>query len=123
MSAIFNLTQHNSTPTQAEVGVVDPSADVHRQIKKLLDVPEVPTSEDLHERAEGLALMVPAGTVKALIGGAGPLMRLLRRELKTRGVEPLEAFSRRVVVETTTPDGRVVKTSDFVHAGWWPDVD
>ena len=127
---ILNLTQHDATPTQSAAGVIEPSPETKVIIKRLLNVGALPTVEDLVERAEGLAAIalhhhtMTEGT-RFLIGGAGPLMRVLRRALKSRitDVQCLEAFSERVVVETTLPDGTVRKTADFVHAGWWPDVD
>lgn len=128
--SILNLTQHDATPTQAAAGVVEPSAEDKVIIKKLLNVPKVPSISDLLERAEGLAAIAHhhytmTGGTRFMVGGAGPLMRALRRSLKGRitDVAVLEAFSERVVVETTLPDGTVRKTADFVHAGWWPDVD
>jgi hypothetical protein len=132
---ILNLTQHISTPTQREAGVVDLPAEARARLTALLTVEDIPTEEDLHERSmeifciaeEWCALAreagVAPGSFRAMVGGAAPLVRLLRLDLKARGVKPLEAFSRRHVVETTLPDGSVRKTVDFVHAGWWPDVD
>lgn len=128
--SILNLTQHDATPTQAAAGVIEPSGEDKKVIKRLLNVPKVPSTDELVERAEGLAAIglhhfTMTGDTKFMIGGAGPLMRLLRRFLKGRitDAEVLEAFSERVVFETTLPDGTVQKTSDFIHAGWWPDVD
>ena len=127
---ILNLTQHLATPTQIAAGVVEPAPAGKAVIQQLLDVGDLPTVEDLVERAEGLAAFASdhstmSGEARFMVGGAGPLMRVLRRALKSRitDVQCLEAFSRRVVVETTLPDGSVRKTADFVHAGWWPDVD
>ena len=121
--SILNLTQHESTPAQREAGVYDFSAPGRQVLNGWLTVGDLPTVEDLAERAARIADMVPEGIDAAMIGGAGPLMRALRRELKARGVTPLEAFSRREVTEVTGPDGKVTKVATFVHAGWWPDVD
>ena len=128
--SILNLTQHDATPSQAAAGVIEPSTSDKVIIKRLLNVPKVPSVDELVERAEGLAAIAQhyysmTGESRFMIGGAGPLMRLLRRFLKGRipEVEVLEAFSERVVIETTLPDGTVRKTADFAHVGWWPDVD
>ena len=130
MNAILNLTQHDATPTQAAAGVIEPSPESKTIIKRLLNVGALPTAGDLVEQAEGLAAFASdhytmTGGTRFMIGGAGPLMRVLRRCLKARipDVAVMEAFSERVVVETTLPDGTVRKVADFGHAGWWPDVD
>lgn len=120
---IINLTQHAATPHQTAAGVVDLTPEGRRALGRLLTIDDIPTAAALEARAEEIVVTCWDGSMSAMIGGAGPLMRALRRALKARGVQPLEAFSRRETVETTNPDGVVTKTTVFVHAGWWPDVD
>ncbi len=121
---ILNLTQHAATASQLEAGVVEPRPEVKAAIQKLLTVEDLPTEEDLRERASAIAsTAASSGYREAMIGGAGPVMRALRLALKGWGIQPREAFSRRETVESHAPDGRVTKTAVFVHAGWWPDVD
>lgn len=120
---IVNLTQHPASPAQIAAGVVDLSAEGRKVLARLLTVDEIPSEDDLFARAEQVVDRCWDGSPAAMIGGAGPLMRALRRVLKARGVRPLEAFSRRETVEKIGPDGVVTKTAVFVHAGWWPDVD
>lgn len=123
MTSIINLTQHPATPTQIAAGVVDLTPEGRRVLARLLTIDEIPTADEIETRAEEIIDTCWDGSTAAMIGGAGPLMRALRHALKARGVQPLEAFSRREAVEKTGPDGAVVKTAIFVHAGWWPDVD
>lgn len=119
----INLTQHLTTPAQAAAGVGDLTPEGRRVLARLLTIDEIPTAEALEARAEEIVDTCWDGSMTAMIGGAGPLMRALRRALKARGVQPLEAFSRRETVETVSPEGKIIKTTVFVHAGWWPDVD
>ncbi len=121
---VLNLTQHDATPSQEEAGVVEAPPHRRRTIRHLLTIDQIPTAEEIQRRAESLAeIAADAGHPEAMIGGAGPLMRALRVALKRWGITPREAFAKREVTEVTEPDGRVVKTAVFVHAGWWPDVD
>lgn len=119
---IVNLTQHVASPEQIEVGVSDLTPEGRKALTGLLTVGAIPTVEELETRAAAIAALAPEGINAAMIGGASPLMRALRRALKARGVQPLEAFTERRSVEVFTPTG-VEKRAIFVHAGWWPDVD
>lgn len=135
MTTILNLTQHDATPTQREAGVVDLPAEARARLTALLTVDDLPSEEDLHERsmaifeiaeewcAQRIEAGVAPGNFRAMVGGLPCLIRVLRHDLRARGIKPLEAFSRRVVMETTLPDGTVRKIADFVHVGWCPDVD
>lgn len=53
-----------------------------------------------------------------MIGGAPFLMPVLDKALRNYGHRPIYAFSKRESVEKTNPDGTVVKTSVFKHAGF-----
>lgn len=113
---ILNLTQHPGTPEQ---GVTEPWN--KKEIQDLLTFEEVPTFELLCERADKLATVAAtAGAEKVMIGGAPFFMGYLVAELRIRGIEPLYAFSKRVVIETVATDGKVSKTAVFKHVGWVP---
>ena len=45
-------------------------------------------------------------------------MGALEAVLKAAGYKPVYAFSERVSVDVTQPDGSVVKTSKFAHKGF-----
>jgi hypothetical protein len=114
---IINLTQHVATADQRAVGVVD-MAD-RQLVCDLLNFEELPTNEQMRNRAETLASLIdmPANT-QVMIGGAPFFMAFLIESLKKRGFRPLFAFSKRVSVENVGEDGRVVKTSVFKHEGF-----
>lgn len=116
MTTLINLTQHNLTDEQKEgFQVVETIED----IKRALTFNEIPTMGNIAARARALANVAKkAGAVYAVIGGAPYLMSALEEALLEKGVRPIYAFSVRESVETTGPDGQVVKTSVFKHAGW-----
>lgn len=116
MNALVNLTQHALVEEQKEgFHVVETNGDV----RGLLTFNDLPTMEIIVERATALAkLAVEAGATHAVIGGAPYLMGALEDALLAQNIQPLYAFSIRESVETTGPDGQVVKTSVFKHAGW-----
>jgi hypothetical protein len=117
----LNLTQHAATADQLEAGVVDVPAERITELKKLLDVPELPTQADLQSRVTAIVAMADAVAndeiPAVMIGGAPFLMALLDRDLSWAGFKVKFAFSKRVSVETTMPDGSVRKTADFKHIG------
>ena len=55
-----------------------------------------------------------------MIGGAPWLSEPLERALKREGFRPVYAFSKRISVEETLPDGTVKKTQVFRHEGFVP---
>lgn len=114
---IINLTQHPASAEQIEAGVFNLAE--NGVLKDALTFNEMPTKADIETRARlitGLAL--EAGATHAMIGGAPYLMGGLEKALKEKGITPLYAFSERVSVETTDPNGQVVKTSIFKHKGF-----
>ena len=124
MDPVFNLTQHDPTPSQEADGVCPRPPELKALISELLTVRGIPTKDQLVEKADALADLAKAsGCDHAMIGGAGPLMRLLVQALLRRGIVPLESFSERVSVDVPKPDGTVIKQLTFVHTGWWPTVD
>lgn len=114
---ILNLTQHPATAEQVAAGVQDlPNSDT---LRKLLTFDRLPNSIEIENRAKALALMADAaGADAAMIGGAPFLMSKLERELLSRGIRPMYAFSKRIVKETKNFDGTVTKTSTFAHEGF-----
>ena len=142
MAIIVNLTQHSSTAEQKASGVFDLEGGQLASLKKLLTFEELPSKEEIQQRANaiaGLAYTVAecqacgriggycgdscAGSrnwfrCSAMIGGAGYLLPALVVELKSWGFEVVQSFTKREVVETTSPDGGVVKTAVFRHVGF-----
>ena len=117
---ILNLTQHNATPDQLEQGVFEPF--VKRQITDRLNFCDLPTKQEIVDRAEAIARIASGnsyqGVKHAMIGGAPFLMSKLEAALLKRGIKPLYAFSERVSKETTAPDGTVTKINVFKHVGF-----
>ncbi len=128
MTTIINLTQHTATPAQVEAGVVDlPVATTtdfgvvspRARLAALLTFDSLPSGDEIFSRATEIAcLAAPLEGETAMIGGAPYLMPELARQLDELGIRPVYAFSRRVSVEKTLPDGKVVKTNEFVHEGF-----
>ena len=116
MKRIINLTQHPASAEQKEAGVIDLPKD--SVLFDALTFNELPTKEVIETRAKliaGIALTNDA--THAMIGGAPYLMGALETALKSRGVQPLYAFSERVSIEKEV-NGEVVKTSVFKHLGF-----
>ena len=114
---ILNLTQHKATKEQIEAGVVEPSD--KEEIQELLTFDEMPTRENILDRAAKLShLACCYGVNKVLIGGAPYLMGALEDELERNGITPLYSFSERVSKEEIMPDGSVKKVNEFRHVGF-----
>ena len=114
---IFNLTQHEATPSQIRDGVYEPSPEVKERIRRLLTFEEPPSTAMIKARAEELAGIAAAHKARyAMIGGASYLMSALERALIRQGIIPLHAFSKRVVEEVMDPEtGEVRKVQVFKH--------
>jgi hypothetical protein len=112
---ILNLTMHKATKEQIEAGVFD----LHGEgIVNLLTFEEIPTPDELEERATQLAKIAQKQKVrKAMIGGAPYLMPYLENQLCLNGIAPVYAFSKRESVEKEL-DGKVIKTNVFKHVGF-----
>ena len=119
---IINLTQHKATQDQKDAGVVDLPDKLRDQLVELLTFDDLPDSHEVINRANKIAWMidhfVKSKPTAAMIGGAPFLMPVLDKALRNYGHTPLYAFSKRESVEKTNPDGTVVKTSVFKHAGF-----
>lgn len=121
MKFVLNLTQHPATIEQSDAGVVDLAESDMRELQKLLTFNELPSKEEIKERALSIANMAESygfNNHKVMIGGAPYLMKVLERVLKDYGIRPVYAFSKREVVEKTMPDGSIQKLSVFRHNGF-----
>ena len=128
---ILNLTQHRATEFQRAAGVHDLPEDQRTELIALLSFEEIPTEEEILDRAVDIAELAcfnglggdegedPVPT-SAMIGGDFWLMSPLANELRTRGIVPQFAFSKRKCVERTKEDGTVGREYVFVHEGWVP---
>lgn len=127
---ILNLTQHPATPEQADQGVQDLPGGAQQGLKALLTFDSLPSAQEIEERAAAIAELAASVDLlasddadsppphAAMIGGAGYLLPALERHLRGYGIEPLQAFTRREVVEVAGADGAVIKTAVFRHIGW-----
>jgi hypothetical protein len=124
---IINLTQHPATAEQLSAGVVDLPADELVVAKALLDFADLPSAEEVDDRADALANLVAMSDLfnegstmgtRVMIGGAPFLMEPLARALRCAGLVPVFAFSRRESEEQTQPDGSVRKVAVFRHQGF-----
>ena len=123
---IINLTQHDTTPEQRAHGVIDPPAVDKKRLATLLTFDEKPSFTEITRRAELIANIAVSTSVfltgdemySAMIGGAPYLMSALEQALYNVGITPVYAFSKRVSVEETQPDGTVVKRNIFKHEGF-----
>ena len=115
--AILNLTVHEATPDQRKAGVDEPQD--KGLVREILNFEEIPSLDELADRADQLAgVAAEGGYSYAMIGGAPFFMAELEYALAQEGVVPLYAFSKRESVETTEPDGSVVKKNMFKHLGF-----
>jgi hypothetical protein len=133
---VLNLTQHPATASQVAVGVIDLPPEERQVLNELLTFEELPTPDELDERAQQVAVLARRAFARdrrldaVMIGGAPYFMSYLELALRVEGdfAEDLEAeafrpqilyaFSRRESVEETAPDGSVRKTNFFRHAGF-----
>ena len=112
MNKIVNLTQHKASQEQVEKGVFDLTDNT--ELKVLLTVNDLPTPDDIYHRVAGIVeIAKESGAKSAMIGGAPFLMSALEKELKSAGIQPLYAFTKRVAIEENG-----VKTSIFKHEGF-----
>ena len=90
-------------------------------LRALLTFDRLPSRADVEDAAQQIALLAEStGAKSAMIGGAPFLMSQLELALELSGIAPVYAFSRRESIETSNPDGSVVKTNIFKHAGFVP---
>ena len=121
MKKIINLTQHPATPEQVAAAVFDMQGEALENLKSLLTFDAPPSKEEMRQRAIALCALAEdyhAAVSAAMIGGAPFFMGALETQLKRLGIQPLYAFSTRVVEEKTLPDGSVKKMAVFRHQGF-----
>jgi len=127
---ILNLTQHKLTRAQVKEGVVDlPPSERAKLLRELLLL-ELPTPLEINMRARRIAELADdflnrvGGGRRVMIDGAPVLMPALTGYLQRLRLIPVMAFSRRKLVESTTPDGAIVFTAVFQHLGFVevPDI-
>ncbi len=115
---IINLTQHQASVEQRAAGVVDLQGEELKALKELLTFENLPSKDEIQERALSIRELLPAFFDRAMIGGAPYLMGALEKELSSVGIRPVYSFTRRESVEETQADGSVRKTAVFKHVGW-----
>ena len=121
---IANLTQHDTTPEQAEAGVFDAEIPWRKHLRDALTVDVLPYPEDIRHVSRNVAELASwCGALtggKVMIGGAPWLMPVLVTDLRRAGYEPVFAFSQRRSEESKGIDGSVVKRTVFLHEGFVP---
>ena len=116
----MNLTQHSLTAEQISGNecfrIESVPGDV---INDRLTFNEIPTVEEMAERALDISRIAAQHSVEAaVIGGAPYFMPFLEKALIKLDIIPLYSFSKRESIERKNPDGTVIKTSVFKHIGW-----
>lgn len=119
---IINFTQHAATKEQLDSGVFEPiPMDVRQRILNFDSLPSLETLRNRRDEVIALLDEVSQAHPEAdavMIGGAPFFMSFMEVAVISAGLKPVYAFSRRVSIEQTQPDGSVVKTAKFQHAGF-----
>ena len=120
--AIINATQHKSTMSQREAGVVDLKGDDHSDLCALLTFTEIPSYPEMKTRAYKIVRLLSqafgCGPVDVMIGGAPFFMSILENVLILEDYNPIYSFSERISVEIQLEDGSVKKENVFKHTGF-----
>ena len=127
---VLNFTQHRCTADQLAAGIIDCPDEFRDQLVNLLTFNELPTSNEVWNRACHLASLFETVAVQlgfdyasektslhAMIGGAPFLMPMLEDAFGDIGVNVYYAFSRRESVDQVQEDGTVKKVAVFKHVG------
>ena len=122
---ILNLTQHNATADQINVGINDLTVDFQTALKGLLTFPTQYTRADLEYRALQIHELVRdfCGTSEevlegVMIGGMPSFMPVIESVLISKGIKVGYACTERKSVDKEV-DGKIIKTAVFVHAGMY----
>lgn len=119
---IWNATQHLSTPEQRAQGVIDLSDELRKQLSEFLTFEELPGSEILRVRSIAIIGTIMTAGAKSgdrvMLGGAPFFMEELSHTVRSAGLVPVFAFSRRESAEQAMPDGTVRKVAVFRHLGF-----
>ncbi len=100
---ILNLTQHEASDEQIEAGVIALDANDVDYVKLQLNFDELPSYEDIRNRAALIARTAKSyhHVTHAMIGGAPYLMAALEKALKGYGIDkgnaPWKAAHRRLI--------------------------
>jgi len=117
MEKIYNLTNHIPTEEQKQDGIVELPPTIKAEIRELINFEELPSKEELQERAQKITRILLAHNIKkVLIGGAVFFMPILVWELNANGITPYASFSKRDVEEYKEND-TVIKKVKFKHIG------
>jgi len=137
---ILNLTQHDATEDQLAQGVFEPRTEIKEKIKTLLTFETLPTTLMIDDVSSKLATLAEDEFIdhlvnlnqlskddydenglpsecEVMIGGAPFLMSSLESDLLARGLQPVYAFSKRVVKEVKKGKS-VKKIEEFTHEGF-----
>ena len=132
---ILNITQHMASAEQKAAGTMDLAAAEAADLKRLLNFDNLPTERQIKERADAIAELARAqllkieerrgtpggagaGNIRCMIAGAPFIMPALTQAMRSRGLIPVCAFSRRESVDEAQADGSVIKRSVFRHLGF-----
>ena len=123
---ILNLTQHNATADQINVGINDLTVDFQTALKGLLTFPTQYTRADLEYRALQIHELVRdfcGGTSEevlegVMIGGMPSFMPVLESVLISKGIKVGYACTERKSVDKKVDD-KIIKTAVFVHSGMY----
>ena len=128
---ILNLTQHNATKDQQDAGISDLPELYKDFLKKKLTFPVQYDKEMLVSRANTIAKIVEdfiedtifnTGVAPeidgVMVGGMPSFMPVLEATLVSKGIRVGYACTERQSIDKEI-DGKVVKTSVFVHAGMY----
>ena len=116
---ILNMTQHEASQEQVDVGVVDPTGQLKEKVIDLITFDSLPTKGEILTRA-GYAAQLARGTGcnAAMIGGAPYFQEPLSEALRKEGITPVFSFTRRESEDRPQPDGSVRKVGVFRHMGF-----
>ena len=118
---IMNMTQHEPSQDQKNVGVRNFRDDLQKRVRDLLTFDTLPTEVEIKNRCFDLTTLATyTYAKKMMVGGAPWLMAPLCNHLKKYGFEPVFAFSSRVSEEKLQEDGTIKKVQIFRHEGFVP---
>ena len=116
---VINLTQHNASKDQLDVGVADPTGQLKEKVIALITFDSLPSKRELINRAKMLAALAKGtGCGSAMIGGAPYFQEPLSEALRAEGIVPVFSFTRRESEDRPQPDGSVRKVGIFKHVGF-----
>lgn len=131
---ILNLTKEVATQKQIQEGVIEPREYFKEKICKLLTFNNIPTEEELNERAYRLSSIVVNYDINVtdddtdnddelhpdavMLSGAPFFMSTLERWCESRGLKVFYASTVRGSTEKTFEDGGVFNTYATIHKGF-----